>query len=585
MTLPSNCLPAEPSTAPSDPRAGFGTSPQTPTTPSGGTPFASLLTQADTTGANGGAPTGGSALADAASAPPAANTPAAYPGAYYMAYGGQPGGPAGRSGAASAALQVQAQPAGPGVPPAGAEATVESVAETLPGTLEAPAKGKQKGPTNPKETSKEQSLQGATLLAYQFIAGQWVPQPTVQPSVQAPTVTPDPQSDANIAPAAAGLESQQNRQPGQGQTAGEGIAGTVAGQAGAKTVPSPAQLVAPAKSSDGLTKLQNQFPGLPVGALPSPASLALPGASTPLVSQADDKTPASPENAAQGLPPQLGQAATGVAPTTGLMVDGTGTPVPTRILARGRPTELQAPEKIADLKLSGLPQTASGVKPSIGKEEKKSLTADSKDVAFTPMNVGTSAATREVVMPDSVPTKPLTDALLPVANDRLQSGGVSTATPTDAPFSAHAPKLVQEIRQIADRISSIDRNSVEVRFDFSDSARLSVRVEYRDGTVQTTFRTDSSQLRDAISHEWQTQGAANEQRPYRMAEPVFSQTSSDRQNFSSPGDGSGRQRAFDQPAAPSFSSTGRNAGSTTSVAVPAARSIRPETSLHLQAFA
>lgn len=157
---------------------------------------------------------------------------------------------------------------------------------------------------------------------------------------------------------------------------------------------------------------------------------------------------------------------------------------------------------------------------------------------------------------------------------------------TAGSFSAQAPKLVEEIRQIADRVSMIDRNSVEVRFDFGDREQLSVRVEYREGTVHTTFRTDSSQLRDVISHEWQAQSAANEQRPYRVSDPVFTQTTSDRQNFSTAGDGSGQQRAFEQPAktsTPSFIA-GRDPRAATST-VSSSRSSRPETSRHLHALA
>ena len=172
------------------------------------------------------------------------------------------------------------------------------------------------------------------------------------------------------------------------------------------------------------------------------------------------------------------------------------------------------------------------------------------------------------------------------------SGGIQTGTTTPvaattALIVVQAPRLVEEIRAIADRISVIDRNSVEVRFDFNDSEKLSVRVEYRDGTVHTTFRTDSSQLRDVITTEWQAQAATAEQRSYRVADPVFNSPDTKQQEFSSLGDGSGRQRTYDQSAQsgmPSFSTTGRNTGSTATTAapLPAARS---ETSRHLHTFA
>jgi hypothetical protein len=335
------------------------------------------------------------------------------------------------------------------------------------------------------------------------------------------------------------------------------------------------------------------------GSVPLPASvnLVVPMESAPAVSKPDNKSsPALPEQEtpAPDRVSQLAQdnktgaKAASVVTTTDSPADGAGAQVSSWRLSQGWPTQLQVPEKFAAPIPPGRSESSSGVNPPTSTEEKKSLSIDEKALTPTQKNVGTGVANRENAMPYSAVNKASAAVFSSIADDRLQQGNVPGAVQTDAPLAAQAPRLVQEIRQIADRISVIDRNTVEVSFDFSDRDRLSVRVEYRDGTVHTTFRTDSSQLRDAISHEWQAQSAVTEQRSYRVAEPVFSQTTSDRQNFSTPGDGSGRQRAFEQPAqsaAPSFTATVRNAGSTTSAAVPAARSFRPETSLHLHALA
>ena len=652
MTLPSNCLPTEPSAAPSDPHSGFGPSVQPLAAAPGGPPFSSLLTQADATGATGSVPTPGTAPATTTPVQPVANIATAlYPAAYYMPLVGPKAVPSVAAGTAPTTISTPtAQPQTTGVVTPGVDASAQTMSDgkkpepsapsmpqinplaaypgvyymsrvgaqagpiavtgpamdvatalvqavgsdgqltTAAATLtesgtEAPQglpgvspKEKQKGTAKLEETSGDNSAQGAMLLAYQFIAGQWVPQPTVPPSVQAQASAQpiDPQSGAKVAPAAltiaSGIASLETNQPRQAPVPGQ-----------KNTVLGPATVQK--NAGNDLVQTDPKVPPAPTG------SVTADGVSTSAVAKADAITPASTEKTTSDLSTQLSPDKPDATLTTDLPATDSGATVSPRRFTQSRTAEIPAPEKIAGPKSSGRSALASGGNPLIGKDEKKSLSIDDKEVASTQVYIGTSGANREIAMPDSVANKPSAASFPSLANERLQSAGnVSTpvSSAADAGLSAHAPRLVQEIRQIAERISVVDRNSVEVRFDFSDSDRLSVRVEYRDGMVQTTFRTDSSQVRDAISHEWQAQGAAAEQRPYRMAEPVFSQTTSDQQNFSSQGDGSGRQRASEQPAqapVPSFAAADRRAGATTTAAAPATRSFRPETSLHLQAFA
>jgi len=172
----------------------------------------------------------------------------------------------------------------------------------------------------------------------------------------------------------------------------------------------------------------------------------------------------------------------------------------------------------------------------------------------------------------------------------VQTGQTAETTPVSVPVAVQAPRLVHEIREIAERISTIDRNTVEVRFDFSESDRLSVRVEYRDGTVHTTFKTYSHQLRDAISHEWLAQSVSAESRPYRLAEPTFSTNSTKQQDLSSADNGSSHSRSFEQPAnshgsGSGFSHTGRRSSGSSSAPAAPKSAIRPETSRHLHTLA
>jgi hypothetical protein len=542
--------------------------------------------------------------APAAPSQPGTNMTTVYPGNYYIPYAGQQAGPLAAPGAAP--VSDQAKTAKADDLTAGAEAASEKAGEKPPEALGATARGKQKSPAKSEKASSENSTQGAVALAYQFIAGQWVPQPTAQPAVQtqASAVTPDATPGVAGAPAvslpASGIASFKNSLPAQEKPVAQKTAGAVSAQAnavgafvqaGKKTAPTPAGAAAPAGNSAGVAKPKDQAPALPETTAPASTRLVLPGDGTAGVAKTDDRIVGSSSKATTvlaSLSAEDKSPGAGATSPTDPATEGAGTSVTTGRLLQGRAAQLQAAEKIADPRAPDRSEFASGVNASASSEEKKSLIIDNKELTPNRKNIGTSAANREIAMPDSVATKPSAAVLSPVTNDRLQTGDVSTTVQTAGTFAAHAPRLVQEIRQIADRISVIDRNSVEVRFDFSDTARLSVRVEYRDGTVHTTFKTDSSQLQDAISHEWQAQSVASEQRPYRVAEPVFSQTTSDRQNSSSLGDGSSRQRSFEQPAqsaAPSFTPTGRNTGASSSAAAPAVRSLRPETSLHLHTFA
>jgi hypothetical protein len=238
--------------------------------------------------------------------------------------------------------------------------------------------------------------------------------------------------------------------------------------------------------------------------------------------------------------------------------------------------------------------SASGGISLIKGKEKTSLVVNDKVLKSAVCEVGTNTANREFSMPDNTPnTTSLADAATvraAAASGGIQSDTTAKVSADVAPSPVQATRLVHEIRDIADRISSIDRNSVEVRFDFSESDKLSVRVEYKDGTVHTTFRTDSTQVRDAISHEWTTQSVAAENRGYRLADPVFSGSDATTAGGSFAGNGSGHSRSQDQQAASghAFSQqTGRfsSSGSSSNSAAPARPALRPETARHLHTFA
>jgi hypothetical protein len=254
-------------------------------------------------------------------------------------------------------------------------------------------------------------------------------------------------------------------------------------------------------------------------------------------------------------------------------------------------------EKIAAPVDSGVSTGASGVKSSIAPNKNNFLPVDNKVLVDEERLVGTDAANWGDPMNPDARSTPLVarliDGALSLFGTSLATAGVDrpSGTAATSPVSpAQAAQIVGEIRDIADGLWAVERNSVEVRFNFSETERLSVKVEYRDGVVQTTFRTDSPGLRDTIAREWQSQVAsASDARPYRVADPVFNTPPADARGFSMGGDSSRQQRQAEQSgqSAHTFATTsGRGSSSSSAVAaVPATAFARPDTALHLHAFA
>lgn len=255
-------------------------------------------------------------------------------------------------------------------------------------------------------------------------------------------------------------------------------------------------------------------------------------------------------------------------------------------------------EKIAAAPDSGVSTVSSGGITSIRSEKNNFLSVGNKELAIDNPVVGTAAANWGDSMNQDSRSTPFVARLIDGALSLLGTSQAGTATmerpsepiPVSTVTATQAAQLVSEIRDIADGLWAVERNSVEVRFHFSEHERLSVKVEYRDGVVQTTFRTDSPELRDTIAREWQVQVAsASDARPYRVADPVFNTPPADARGFALGGDSSRQQRQAEQSAqsaAHTFATTsGRGSSSSTVAAAPAAAFTRPDTAIHLHAFA
>jgi hypothetical protein len=155
----------------------------------------------------------------------------------------------------------------------------------------------------------------------------------------------------------------------------------------------------------------------------------------------------------------------------------------------------------------------------------------------------------------------------------------------DLPSTAH--RAVEAALNATERFAARDQHSVTLQFTVGGSD-LHVRVEMRGGEVHTMFRTDSAELRSALSNEWQSvTGQSNGERSVRLADPVFA--SADGNPSSTSDHGEFRQRQSDaQPRQPAFASTfGARAASPSTSAAAATPVVRTTSgnSVHLHTLA
>lgn len=182
----------------------------------------------------------------------------------------------------------------------------------------------------------------------------------------------------------------------------------------------------------------------------------------------------------------------------------------------------------------------------------------------------------------------------PLAMD-LPAVPVADSAPTAPDFGSSAPeaagsaqRAVEVVLNAAERVASREQSAVNLEFSVGGED-LSVRVELRANEVHATFRTDSAELRAALSHEWQSVTTGSGERGSRLATPVF--TGSETNGFSaSSGDTasqqreSGAQRSQEQAHLPSarFAPAGSHAAAPAPVATPRGWSAN---SLHLHTLA
>jgi len=123
----------------------------------------------------------------------------------------------------------------------------------------------------------------------------------------------------------------------------------------------------------------------------------------------------------------------------------------------------------------------------------------------------------------SAPAAPFTAPLMVLSTDSGVAEAVQTLT-ADVPVENinTAGQAVEAALTAADKFAA-GKSSVDLRFSVGGED-LVVRVELRANEVHATFRTESADLRAALSNEWQAVNATTQvshDRPFRLATPVF----------------------------------------------------------------
>ncbi len=230
---------------------------------------------------------------------------------------------------------------------------------------------------------------------------------------------------------------------------------------------------------------------------------------------------------------------------------------------------------------------------AIGSADKKFLVTNDESLATPSEGIGTRAAQVASVMP--VSTFSNHNSASDFAATAVGAAASTTAsdkgseTQAAAPMAEVAQRAVEAVMSVADLSATRQQHAVNLQFSVGGTP-LEVRVEMRAGEVHTTFRTDSNDLRAALSDAWQSASASSD-KTMRLITPVFAPGSSSYMSSDTGGSFAQQQRqAAGQEQSKNFALAGGGSNRATesrSVPATAPATSTPSllTTLHLHTFA
>jgi hypothetical protein len=90
-----------------------------------------------------------------------------------------------------------------------------------------------------------------------------------------------------------------------------------------------------------------------------------------------------------------------------------------------------------------------------------------------------------------------------------------------APAPAAAVRLVERVAEVSEHLAANPAEPMSLSIQLDDTHRVDVRVTMRDGQVHTAFRSDSPEVRAALSSAWEGFVRSRDGAEQRWAEPVF----------------------------------------------------------------
>jgi hypothetical protein len=206
-------------------------------------------------------------------------------------------------------------------------------------------------------------------------------------------------------------------------------------------------------------------------------------------------------------------------------------------------------------------------------------------------SVGIGVAQERDDMPAAPSNHPKSAAPIPSLGQVPEMAGRTSAAVVMGDAPAPAATLRETMVAIVNAVEALEHRAesapkaVDMQFRVG-AEKLALRVELRDDTVVTTFRTDSSEMRSALSHEWRTVTGTVAGGELRIADPVFvaNPTGGGEGAFGSLGQGAPHERDRPAPEPARFPLSPDFSESAAPESTPENPSTNSSTSL-LQAFA
>jgi hypothetical protein len=253
---------------------------------------------------------------------------------------------------------------------------------------------------------------------------------------------------------------------------------------------------------------------------------------------------------------------------SGIAVSAALSPVPPKIpSAPLAPLPNGLPERGAKIAAS-VSQISAPAGSGENTPEKKSLDSDSQKDSFYDADVGIASAQGMPAMATATANHPpptagvdlpgavSTQAVQASPVQTLQS--VSTVSPAEASANVRATHAVETVVALVDAQASRTQgaaSAVKLNFNFNGDD-LAVRIQVSNGSVHTQFRTDSPELRAAISSQWQSVSSTSAGREMNFLQPSFSSAngSPDAALTSDGGASRGRDSSESEGQTPSWAS-------------------------------